>query len=432
MKRSSEVPDDGRLNIPTQKTIFHVHATSKNKGDEALLVSLLKILDPLNAEFTDVCTEPEKHANVTHFVDSRPLERISHFFKVAREIKRSDLLVLGGGDVITASNNLLLMAMASVLNRKTFCIGVGVNLKQTTKVSNYFLSKGIKSIQKAYVRDSRSALQLKELGVNQDNIVDVPDLTFFLGANGLAPRYSEMKRPIDKKYVAFSIRAPEYNSAKWGDDEYKEIAKALDAIVERSGLSILMVPMAGEYVKECTAKVTLRTDEIPDIVICQKIRSYMANKDCTSILDPSASMSEIVAVFHHAEMAICCRLHAMIFSTLVGTPFVTLKYNLKSDAYLNDTGLSKYGVNISGISSDLLSDKACNIIDNKESAEKEVENARDSFLVKARKYEQIPKDISQLRKTVSYVTINPKLWCLFLINWSYSVYAKISRYPNEN
>ena len=188
--------------------LMHVHATSQNKGDHALLISLLKLLKS-NVDVIDVCTQSESHENVVEYLNIKNMGSASNFFAFLLALRKSDALILGGGDVITASNNLLLLAMARITHTPTFFVGAGVNLKHVSKLGMLFLKYSLPNVTLAFIRDSNSAKKLIELGLNQSQLAEVSDLTFAHGAKLLTPQYRNCTLDLPDKFIAMSIRSPE-------------------------------------------------------------------------------------------------------------------------------------------------------------------------------------------------------------------------------
>ncbi|XLP06152.1 polysaccharide pyruvyl transferase family protein [Alteromonas marina] len=404
--------------------LMHVHATSQNKGDHALLISLLKLLKS-NVEVIDVCTQSESHENVVEYLNIKNMGSASNFFAFLLALRKSDALILGGGDVITASNNLLLLAMARITHTPTFFVGAGVNLKHVSKLGMLFLKYSLPNVALAFIRDSNSAKKLIELGLNQSQLTEVSDLTFAHGAKLLTPQYRNCTLDLPDKFIAMSIRSPEFNSSKWGTKEYKNIAVTLDRIISTYGMNVVFVSMADEY--NTVSKGGNSSDEIADTYICEIIQSHMTNKNSTQIITSAVSLDEVMSIFDRAHMAICCRLHAMIFSTLVATPFIGLTYNLKSESYLSDAGISDCGLPLQELTAEGLYSKFDKIMGNYDLAVEQTQKACDLFIDKATSYGRLSELIVQRKPRSRWRLLHPKLWILYTINFLYEIYTKLTR-----
>ena len=404
--------------------VMHVHATSKNKGDEALLISVLKLIGTQDLKVIDVCTAPESYPQVAKFLNIKNVRNFSQFYDLISSLNKADAVLLGGGDVITASNNLFLLALARILKTPVYCVGVGINLKHVSKLSMLFLKYGISNISTAFIRDTNSAQKAVELGLESSKIVEVSDLTFVHGADSLAPNYKEASLDLPPKYVAVSMRAPEFNSSKWGDNEYRNIATALDKVINQYKMQVVFISMADEY--KTVTKVADNKDEFPDSLVCQKIQSYMVESQSTQVISSAVSLNEIMSVFDRAKFSICCRLHAKIFSTLVGTPFVGLTYNLKSGAYMRDAGMEEFSVPLSSISVDALFSKISLILDDYDAAENKTKISYEHLSKKAKGYLKLQNQLQHREASSSWRLLHPKVWFLYLINSIYEIYAKYS------
>ncbi|HHY21718.1 MAG TPA: polysaccharide pyruvyl transferase CsaB [Bacilli bacterium] len=282
-----------------------------NVGDEAILYSIIQALrevDP-TIEITVLSNQPEKTAE-TYGVKAVNRWKLK---EVAKVIKQSDGLISGGGSLLqdeTGGRSVIyytgVMLMARFLGKPFFVYAQGMGpLNQTF---NQRLTKfAIKKAAKITVRDIESKQLLERIGVKKD-IELVPDPVLGICGGDLKSGWLE-QIGIDEPFITVSVR-------DWPSEQpYKErLAHTLDELSSR-GYRIVFIPMHGEHDKKSSE----------DVMKLMKKEAMIAPFD--------ASIEEKIALIRSSHLLIGMRLHALIFATVVHTPFVALSYDPKIDSF---------------------------------------------------------------------------------------------------
>lgn len=165
------------------------------------------------------------------------------------------------------------------------------------------------------VRDTHSAKLLHNLGIR--HAVPLADPAFALHA----PTPQEKR----EKYVVFTFRP-------WikGNSEllYKNCAQFVDWLWQEKGLRSIFVPFQ------------LTHDS--DVEVLSTIFDHVLEKQAVEMFEFTQEQDKILELMSRAKAVVGMRLHSLIFSTLVQTPFLALSYSTKVAQLMEDMKLSRY------------------------------------------------------------------------------------------
>lgn len=309
-----------------------------NMGDDSLLTSIaaqLRQIDP-EIRITALTKDPKK-SQIKYGV--RCINRLN-VFAVRREMKRSKLLISGGGSLLqnnTSEKSLnyyiavIRLAKRLGLPVMVYSNGIGPIYGERSVAK---VKKVLEEVDLISLREPSSFEFLQEIGLRAKKEIKVtadPALTV-LPIDAARLSYIENRLGIDtktKKYYALSVR--EYENLKTGGELSKtefvrRIAAAMSEIYGRTGLLPLVVSVQN-----------IVDDEISSAV-CLQFEKLSGQK---AILVQGLSARELTALLSHMEFAAGMRLHMLIYATNARIPAIGIAYDPKIRAFLEYSGHEK-------------------------------------------------------------------------------------------
>ncbi len=297
----------------------------RNSGDEALLFAILSTLRKKKPDIsvTVLSKIPEETARV---YGVKSINRYN-FFKIRREMKKAKMLLFGGGSLlqdVTSSKSikyyLAIIYLAEKCGLKTmlYANGIGPIVK---KGDRSLASKILDKVDVITLRDDKSDVELKELGVTKPLIKITADPAFTLDTDlTLSGEYYKKMAgvPEGRKLCVVSVREWKNSVENFSD----VLASLCDFCVEKHGIYPLFVPM--QYPHD-----TMISEEIMGKM---KRESYIINREL--------SVPEMFSVLSEAEFIIGMRLHSLIYATTLEIPAMALVYDPKVSAFMESIGQS--------------------------------------------------------------------------------------------
>lgn len=306
-----------------------------NLGDEAILEGILsRLRATVSAEVTVFSRNPPdtlaRHA-VERVINVRTLTRR----ETVEEIRRLDLLILGGG-------GLLYDREAEVFLREIFIahdLGVPVMVYAIsagpliTRAARRAVQAALNRAALITVRDRQGTRLLEDVGVTRE-IHLTADPAFLirpeaLSSGALNAEGVEFDRPL----IGFSVRepgpaAPQIDPGRY----YGLLANSADFAVEKLDANVLFIPM-----------------EKTDLQHSHAVIANMRNAERAEVLKHRYAPRQILELVGRFELAIGMRLHFLIFAARFGIPFVPLPYaskvvGLLEDLEMETPPLGRFGV----------------------------------------------------------------------------------------
>lgn len=286
-----------------------------NVGDDAILLSIIQALkseDP-TIGITVLSNQPIKTKTI-YGVDAVDRWNLK---QVTGAIKQSDGLISGGGSLLQDETGFKsipyyagIMKIAQFLRKPVFVYAQGMG--PINKKINKIIVKQVLKRTSVTVRDQASMDLLRNIGIRNE-IRIVPDPV--LGVQ-LSSRQSNWwdQQSFHTPVITVSVR-------EWPSTvEYKKkIAKSLDAAA-KSGKVIVFVPMHGEH----------------DYQTSKEVANHML---MPSVIAPhDISIEEKIIIIGKSNLLVGMRLHALIFSAVMETPFIAISYDPKIDAFAEISG----------------------------------------------------------------------------------------------
>ena len=299
---------------------------SNNHGDDALLRAITEDLRKINPDMkiTAISKRPAETKEI-YGVDT--LHRFN-FLKIVRALKRTNLLIMGGGSLIqdlTSTRSLIyyifVMNQAYKNRAKTMLYANGIGPLEQEKNKK----RAVQVLEKAEritLRDTQSLETLHSLGLKNAAVSVTADAAFrFTQTDSQGAEKLLNHIHLDgKKYFCISIRG--WKSLK--EDFVTEMAVFCDYMHENHNLAPLFIPMQPSNDAEISTKILERV----------KHKGYYLEEDF--------SIEEILAITQKAEFLVGMRLHSIIYGANVATPMVGLVYDPKVAAMMDGLGQTYY------------------------------------------------------------------------------------------
>ncbi|MED4941222.1 polysaccharide pyruvyl transferase family protein [Heyndrickxia coagulans] len=315
-----------------------------NIGDEAIAVAAANCLRTLDRDIEIYISSLHNNIiNKYNGIDEFLIDRksLKGWVKLVKQIKNSDIIVLGGGTMIQDKLGISLTRgmipymlqisiIAKFLNKKLVTLPIGVD-KLNTRLGKILASHVLMKIDKLHVRDENS----KRLAAIYSNKGATPvvsvDPAFFLKIEDEI-EFSFMNK---KKYVAISL----VNENLETDKFLPAILKSIEFILENTDYYIALVPMDRRESEEISLFKIIRDNLKEDY------------KDKIKIINPNLNVYEITSILRNSQLLIAMRLHAMILS-LGYTPIIGISRTTKTENFLNEYSDYYLDINKNKINSD--------------------------------------------------------------------------------
>ena len=288
-----------------------------NAGDEAILSSVYSMAKKSlpEAKITVLSHSPDK-TRATYGCEA--VNRFSPF-KIHSALKRSDVLIFGGGSLLqdrTSSRSLFyysyILNRAYKLGNRVVMLANGIG-PVTREANRNRVRKAVERAEIVTLRDPGSVTELEAMGVKRRDLTVTADPVFLLEPAG-GERAEEILSAAgvpSGPFVAASVRP-------WsGMEKFRAaFAETCDRITRELGLNVVFITM----------QPGADRSESELIASLMKEKAY--------ILPPGLDAAELMSVIGRAELTLSMRLHSLIFAARMAVPTVGFSYDPKLDAYL--------------------------------------------------------------------------------------------------
>ncbi len=309
------------------KIVVSGYYGSKNGGDEAMLAAMLEVLreEVSDLKVTVISLNPE-YTKRRHNVDAVPMPDV---FSIIKKIRAADLLISGGGSLlqnVTSGRSLYyylaIIFFALIFGRKVMLYAQGIGPIRGA-LAHKLMNLIVNRVDLITVRDRGSLEELSRLKITRpkifctaDPVLAIKPVPLELGEKILA-RHSIARTGT---FIGVAIR-------HWINWEHfqRELAEALDKIIEATGAKIIFIPM-----------------KFPeDIHAAQETAMLMKNP--AAVLNEEFTTQEILSLVGCMDVLIGVRLHALIFAGVMGVPMLGISYDPKIERFLDSIGEKPLG-----------------------------------------------------------------------------------------
>lgn len=144
--------------------------------------------------------------------------------------------------------------------------------------------------------------------------------------------------------AAVSVR-PWFEQVK----QFEQVAQILDVWIEKRGITPVFVPMEGHH----------------DDKASRKVLEHMKHGDKCHILGMNFTPNQYLNFIGKCQLTIGMRLHALIFSTLMGVPHIGLSYDKKVESLLKRSGMWEFSAVLEEIDVEELTANGLHLLDNR-------------------------------------------------------------------
>lgn len=187
----------------------------------------------------------------------------------------------------------------------------------------------------------RDKITLKKVEKYATNSLFLPDMALY--------DWDEQKNVTRQPYYTLSCR--EYLKGNQSIAE-KELAKFIDLLWTKHKLKCVFIPTAANPIEE------------NDILVAERIQSYVAHKNSFSINVPK-SPAKMKDVLEQSQFSICNRMHHAILSATVYTPFISIAYQHKTIGFLEYLELTEWNQDMDKLDAGKLVAKVESLLDKK-------------------------------------------------------------------
>lgn len=324
-----------------------------NLGDELILLGLLSgIFEEFpEAEISVLTAAPratEQFASTylpkktIHGIPRLPygFRSLRNFFRsrLFTETKKAfcdaDFVLLGGGGLFADDETFFaiplwaMQTLPAIFYKKPIvAYGLGIG-PITTRTGRYITGKLLKKIEFVGVRDEASIKEIQDITQGKFPTLTV-DPIFLLKERleELAASQTSHCPELKKPYIVISVR----DFPGWAENLYKDFARLIDSIIQKSGLEIVFIPF--------------QTRGDIDRKTMNKIIAHSSKKE-SIFCSENPSLPEICHVIKNAVFTLGMRLHANLLSLVLGKPFLPIIYSQKTMAFVESffPELAKYAL----------------------------------------------------------------------------------------
>lgn len=246
---------------------------------------------------------------------------------IISELKKSDLLVMGGGTLmqdVTSPRSVLyylgIVTIAKMLGKPVvfYAQGFGPILKS---FSRFMIKQVVNRVDVITVRDYESGEDFKRCGVTKAPLYVTADPALTIhpseipverGQELLEGLFDDLTKPL----IIFSVR-------DWKQEQHFKsvIAQAADTYVEK-GWNVLFLPM--HYPS--------------DIAPSQEILSLMKNQGA-ALIEEHVNFHDIMSLLKLGSYVVGMRLHSLILACMLHVPFLGISYDPKIDRFVQRSGM---------------------------------------------------------------------------------------------
>jgi polysaccharide pyruvyl transferase WcaK-like protein len=380
-----------------------------NSGDDAIFSSLLSALRAaIPGKLTIyVLSDNEKEIARKYQVDgTAPLfeyYRPNVLPTVLRFLKRSDLVIFGGGDLLNGDlTSLSFLKLAKKLGVPVMCCGVGV-LPIKNRVVRMLARDTLNSLDLITVRDPDSIGWLVSMGVREVPIHLTADLAFLLLPKLHGNPMNRLKSHNGGSLsIGLNIRAqdPMYRFySEWNDERFMDtLAVTCNQLIDEMDAHILFLPM------EVCGRGKEYHHHVFDDDIATRLKRRIERSERFSVMDGEFAPDDLKGFMGELDLLLAMRLHSLLIASDQGVPLVAFDYAPKIRSFMVSIGREDYLLPIEGLESRCISDMVKRALaDDRWSEHKEVDEL---YFRSKRNISMILGLLEERRKSTSRFFVN--------------------------
>jgi len=328
-----------------------------NLGDRLIFETQLEILTSrYKLQNIFAMSSNVDYTNKKYNIQSTNPFTIFGFIRFVNYIRKSDLTVVGGGELIQDKSskayilfNLFPIVVSKIFRKNVIALAIGISDKNEISRFGRIVSKFcMNQCDDITVRDTQSLRNASDLGIKA-NINLSSDIVFY---NKCEKKHKEPLTHInDNKYIIVSVRNTSKRKSNLLPASFKKnksvlnndfdqylfsISEVLNTLINNYNYKVILWPT---YIG---AKFSSRDD-----IITQSLGKKIHKKENVQIINNNLSKTEIFEMLSKAEFIITTPLHAMIMAILSNCPIISLSYANKCRNLMETIGLVNFMIDIS-------------------------------------------------------------------------------------
>jgi polysaccharide pyruvyl transferase WcaK-like protein len=315
-------------------------------GDIIIFEAILDILKRLKPVARIYCFSTDMAYTNTHYgVHSSNPFTLKGVWRTIRNLRRSDLVLLGGGELVqTQSSFLYLVAnlapgfLSWLFHKKCLAIGVGIaDQKEISKIGKIITAFVLNRIEKICVRDQWSLINARALGIKKEKLVLAADL---------ALHFAELKPVEPQNSLQTVLLSPRYTRKRkgaflpsWVKRKMSRTGHDDDFHASVSRFSDLLKRLCQRYQVIILPVFQGRGTSSDDYLFAQNIVAAAGSPENARIYRGAMTARAIMALMQKIDGAVSVPLHALVMAAVMQKPVVALPYASKCRHLMKELGL---------------------------------------------------------------------------------------------
>lgn len=358
-----------------------------NAGDDTVLFGIISSLRRhiQQVDITVLSNKPEETRDIfgiPAFNRWSPVE-------ITRQIRRCDLLVMGGGSLLQDATSprsviyyLGIVTIAKMLKKPVIFYAQGVG-PISHPLSKKLIDWVVNRVDVITVRDQQSGEDLKSFGVRNAPIyvtadpaltIDPDDIDLRRGKEILNRYIQNNQRPN----MSISVR-------KWKHQtKYRaELAKMADELVNE-GWNVFLLPM--QYPADIA--------ESEEII---KLMNHPQKDQSVFLLNQKMNFHDIISVIGNMDFVLGMRLHSLILAAVTNVPFTAITYDPKVDRFVQRLNMGSAG-NLQELSYEQLSRAVRDVLNDLPGTREKLKNNMKQLVQEAEKGSELARQLVEHKK----------------------------------
>lgn len=361
-----------RHDYPKKRIIIIGQSLSANLGDQAIYEALKQIISEKG--HYEIAKYPIK---ATQFMNLRQRYSISWFIKIvrlltihipihyaslARIVRNSDLVIIGGGQLIldhsllSPIQFLITSFIPKLLGKTLFICAIGAGPIRY-RLSKILYRKAISFANQISVRDRYSLCTLvHDIKIKSNNVTLTADPAITLHSK--SKKKNRTHSVVGISTMAFQF--PNHNVRGVNEKYYKyvnDMHKLVDGLIETTVSRIILIPTEAPY----------------DVEAMGDIYKKVRNKKNVELSSP-ANVDELIEIIRSCDVLIGTRMHSMLLALSHHIPIVGIAWHGKINSLFEAIGMRHLLFNIEEFQHETIIKFVKRILNNKKQYEKVIKN----------------------------------------------------------
>ena len=221
-----------------------------------------------------------------------------------------------------------------------------------------YLEKVLKKVDFVYAREEITEKYLNTFLPNEKHM-QIPDMAFMLGEKYENVPFLDVIKKQGKILIGITVRKwnfPDSIDPENSRKKYKnELVKFIENTMEKYNAVFIFIPQ-------------VIVDYASDVDIAKEIKQELKNKYQSSFIirEDDWTPVQIKNVIGQLDFFVGTRMHSNIFATSMKIPTLAIAYEKKTNGIMKSVGLENYVEEINEITSESLTRKFENVVNNKQ------------------------------------------------------------------